>query len=682
MQVFIDLETRSRADIRDVGGNVYVRDDTTELLCGVAIVEGQVHLWSPYLAAPHWVVRDKDVAALGLDPAAFTWNTPVLTDAWFPPFLAALANAGATFVAHNGEGFDRPALEHHGFPDALWVDTMHRARQSGLPAGLNAVGEALFGLGKDTKGQKVLKTAMCPNKKGRFTDPDVARLSTIARYCARDVLLMVAAWEAEGWGEEHPDDDVRRVHVVLDRRGLPVDLALAQTLLDESERLKEVSLCAVEALGVDRAVATSPVKIVEWLGANGVAVANAQKQTLQTALDSGVPPEAAVLIGARLACNRVTLGKSKAALATTCPDGRMRGTLAYWGAHTGRWAGRGFQTQNLTAPVKGFSAAAYGEDIPVVAASLDVEEEDILASMLRGIIVAEPGRALCMIDYEQIEARVLLWMARDSEGLQVFHDGRDIYRVAAASIYGVAYDDVAKDSLERKVGKVSTLALGYQGGPGALGAMADAQGLNLDAEGIDPEEVVNAWRDGNTLLAGRRKGLWTTPEGKVVVTRQGGLWKEFQNAAKVAVLGGGPQEVGRCLFRMAGRHLEIVLPSGRPLVYRDAQWIQWENAFGGHSPALTFNGVRFGKADREATYGGRLVENCCQAIARDVMADAMVALEAAGFPPLFTVHDEVISSVRGEEDKAAVIEIMCRTPKWAAGLPLKASGEVGERYGK
>lgn len=785
MIVFLDLETRSRCDIKQSGGHVYVRDESTELLCGVAVVVDDsggciAHLWGPHecLQRARWHVADAKLEALGIDPAMVRWEDPEVTPGLVSERLLSWHAAGATFVAHNAEGFDRPALEHHGFPaDAKWVDTMHKARQSGLPSGLDAVGEELFSLGKDKRGQASLRVLMVPSTKkimkGKFVKPSRGTLGVVARYCALDVFLMLGAWRKEGWHLPHADDEVLRVHVKMDRRGLCADLDLAQMLLDESERLKEEALSRVDALGVERSVVTSPVQLLKWASSEGVVLPNAQKLTLQTALTSGVATRVATVIEARLACNRVTMGKAKAALAMTCPDGRLRGTLSYHGAHTGRWAGRGFQTHNLTSPVKGFTEKAYDQGVPAVAASLGKSEEDILASMLRGIITAEPGRRLAMIDYNQIEARVLLWMSGDDEGLQVFRDGRDIYKVAAAGIYGVPYDSVEKSSIQRLVGKVSTLALGYQGGVGALQAMADGYGLNFEDEGIDPEEVVNAWRDSNPLIAGVRKGFFypdrvreagwkgsravtkTKPRseaslskcecgaslkasytsggdlewlhahtngkgevtredlrdregnligytcrteresvdvftgrveeravslGRQVVTRKGGLWKDIQQAAKLAILG-QPMEAGRCHFRMRGANLHVTLPSGRPMVYRAAQWIPWENNYGGTTPAVTFMGVRFGKVAREATYGGRLTENLCQAIARDIMGVAMVNLEEAGLPPLFTVHDEIIASVLdGEKD--AVVEVMTQSPEWAKDLPLAAGGEIGARYGK
>lgn len=703
--VFLDLETRSRCDIKKRGGHVYVRDGTTELLCGVIVVvddagHSTAIMWSPMPAVDSipvgaWRVMDEHVEALDLDPQAITWETPVRSCA-VPEFLVDLARQGALFVAHNGEGFDRPFLEERGLPETRWLDTMHRARQSGLPAGLDAVGKEVFELGKDQGGSSTLKLLYSPQKKGpkagEFLEPTSKTLGVVARYCARDVLLMAAAYYTEGWDQPHVDDPVREVHCEIDRRGVPADLVLARRLYDEALAQKAAWLDKAAEWGLDETTLRSSVALPKWLADRGLPVENVQKDTLERALVKieaglfeGEDPEPVVdAINARLAFNRVTEGKALAALRKTCPDGRMRGTLVYWGAHTGRWAGRGLQLQNLPSPVAGFGGECYDRDSPAVAADLGVAEEDVLSSMLRGIVVAEPGRYLVLVDYSQIEARVLQWLAGADDKLDVFRSGRDVYMATGADMFGKTYEEVeaeGKKSLERRIGKVATLALGYQGGPNSLKVFAGD--LDFAEIGLDPVDVVNLWRDSQPLVAGTRDGLWRTPQGDTVVTRKDGIWRDVKNAV-VDLLKGKAQvkRVARCLVYMRGEHLVIELPSGRPLVYRHADYRTWEDNFGGVSNAITFMGVRGRQAKREATYGGRLVENITQAVARDIMADAMIRLEQVGHRPLFTVHDEIVCSVESPDDLKAVEEIMCDTPAWAAGLPVAAEGEISYRYKK
>lgn len=700
--IFLDLETRSRCDLKQGGGHVYVRDDSTELLCGVAMIvegtHGAIHLWSPHavnLRPRTWAVASGHVAKLGFHAEDLSYHYHYTHDV-VPDFLAHEVSKGATLVAHNGEGFDRPFLERFGLdPEATWLDTMHRARQYGLPPSLDAIGTLLFELGKDSKGSKVLHLHCQPHKKtGEFIEPSAGVLAVIARYCVRDVLLMAAAYYDEGWDLPHPDDKVRELHCRIDRRGVPIDLVLAKRIYEECQIQKQEWLLKAQEYGLDETTLRSSSALPKWLAARGCHVEDVQKATLERVLvdldASDVDDKDAIrtAIEARLAFNRVTEGKALAALRKTCPDRRMRGTLVYHGAHTGRFAGRGLQLQNLPAPVAGFTQDAYDRDTPTAAREIaraigrEVAEEDVLASMLRGLVTSEPGRVLCMVDYSQIEARVLLWLAVDEGGLEVFRQGRDIYRATAAGMFGIPYESIDKKSLERTVGKIATLALGYQGGPAALQAFGAAYGFDFAAAELDEAEVTNKWRDANTLIAGTRKGIWRTPQGVSVVTRQGGLWKGVQRAAIRAVTHGETVEAGRCVFEMHGDHLFITLPSGRPLVYRNMTYELHENQFGEARKALVFDSVRFGKVVREATYGGRLTENLTQAVSRDLMTDAMLELEAEGLHTLFSVHDELIVSAPDEGHLALVEEIMTRVPSWAFGLPLAAEGEVGTRYRK
>lgn len=618
--VFLDLETRSHVDIKKSGGHVYVRDESTELLCGVAMVvtgtTARMVLWSPHACVgdigPRWHVARAHIQKLDFDPEDFVWPLPD-EDGW-EAIMDLAHREDVVFVAHNAEGFDRPFLEARGFPtDVTWLDTMHRARQSGLPAGLDEIGRVLFDLQKDRKGQQVLYLSMKPHHKtGKFIDPDAARLGLIARYCARDVLLMAAAFYWERWDRTHPDDATRDVHCKIDHRGVPVDTELAERIYAESVAVKDAAVAEAEKHGVDLTTLRSSVGLPRWLATQGVEVDNVQKGTVERLLRKELSGPVRAVLEARLALNRVTEGKALAVLRKTCPDGRMRGALVYWGAHTGRWAGRGLQPQNLPAPVKDFSEAHYELDTATVARDLKVEGADVLGSMLRGIIVAEPGKKIAQVDYSQIEARVLLWLARDEEGLNVFREGKDVYRATAAGIYGVPYDDITKGSVERTVGKVATLALGYQGGSGAFSQYAEGMGINLEKLGVEAQEVVDQWRDSRPLVAGTRKGVWQTPEGKKVITRTGGLWKDYKQAAlRVITRIRKEVEVGRCTFRMEGPHLYVTLPSGRPLVYRGARYEEVEDNWGGRSKAITFLGVgRNGKAERTTTYGGKLAENC------------------------------------------------------------------------
>lgn len=387
-----------------------------------------------------------------------------------------------------------------------------------------------------------------------------------------------------------------------------------------------------------------------------------------------LPEDVRTVLEARLAVARVTGGKAAALQRRVCADGRLRGSLVYWGAHTGRWTGRGFQPQNLPRPVKGLPVDAWAPDAPALAEELDVPLADVLGSMLRGVLVAPDGWQLAIVDYASVEARGLLWLAGDEDGLEVYRRGEDPYIRAAAGIFEIPEAEVT--STQRQAGKVAVLACGYQGGVGAFARMAGAYGL--DTSGLDVQGIVDAWRDQYPLVAGRRKGRWETPDGRWVTTRKGGLWQDVRGAAWAVTRGAPPMVVGRCEWSLVDGHLVCTLPSGRPLVYRDARVEEVDSAWGGRVQGLTYAGPR----GRTSTYGGKLVENLTQAVCRDLLADALVRLEAQGVRVVMHVHDEIIAEVQGPEGLRAVEAAMLAAPAWAAGFPIGVEGHLAARYGK
>ena len=282
-----------------------------------------------------------------------------------------------------------------------------------------------------------------------------------------------------------------------------------------------------------------------------------------------------------------------------------------------------------------------------------------LASALRGCLTVLKGSVFAAVDFSQIEARVLPWLAGDRDLLDVFLSGRDIYRVAAARIFGVPEASVTGD--QRSIGKVSILALGYQGGAGAFQSMAKNYGLVLPEAEADP--IKSDWREGNPLIVR--------------------LWYAVEGAALKAVKHPGQSFfAGKCEFRMRGRHLIVKLPSNRELVYREVQLDT--GTFG--NEAVSYMGVdQYTRAwVRIITYGGKLVENITQAVARDVMASGMLRLCRAGYTVLGSVHDELLLELdpaKGET-LGKVLTLFRENPKWALDLPIDAGGYEGARFRK
>lgn len=695
--LFLDTETRSRADLLSRGGRIYAADPTTELLCAVAVLAdlgantAHVYAWTPW---PGPVAEWRSAATYS--SLQLTWHACALsTDDPPAPVLEAVTN-GVPVVAHNAHGFDRHVWEGLGYPNATWLDALDRARRRGLPGRLEQIAQVLFGTTKDAAGRKLMLKHSIPQRRrgqpaGAFIDPAPPALTAILRYCAKDALLLAAFWAAEQLHAPHADDAVLAVHERIDARGVPVDLELAEQLAAVEGHIAAEAEARAAQHGVNGTLLRAPPALRLWCAERGVDLPDVTGATVRGALAGTLPAPVRDVLLARLSVARVTSGKLAALAARTDPDGRQRGTLAYWGAHTGRWSGRGAQLQNFPRAVEKADIPGLLDALllPVPQAAAWVAQEatrlhttsaQLLGSLLRLVVAAPDQRFLATVDFAQIEARALLWQAGAHAALRVYRDGGDPYRVLAAEVFGVAEAKVAPH--QRQVAKVMTLSLGYGGGEGALTRYAAKMGVDLAATGMSAPELVDAWRDAHPEVAGRRTGKTLEREdGTRVVLRKGGLWKAFNRAARRAVEEGGGHSVAGSTWIMEGPHLLCVLPSGRPCVYRDAAVQELPSKWtpGATRRVLTYFSPRGG---RHGLYGGLLAENVTQALCRDLLAAALVRLEAAGLPVVLHVHDEVVVEVEREEQLAQVRELASVLPSWATGLPMGTSGAVGERWGK
>ena len=715
MIAFVDIETRSRCDLRVSGGRRYAADPSTEVLCLACVLvdpvtgAADVYGWGPWVGPtvddPSWHTAWPDLVdgAEGLAPDSLTFHPYEIREDPPEPVRAAI-EAGAPLVAWNAHGFDRPVWVGLGLPvgPGGWIDALDRARRRGLPGGLDAAATRLYGTGKDVGGRKLMLRHSLPQKArggspdGAFTDPAPASMTAILLYCARDAILMAAIWFDEDLGAEHVDDDVLAVHEIIDDRGVPIDLELAGRLAATEARFSQAAEARASALGVSPTILRSSPGLRGWLRSAGVVVPDVTSETigsvLQQARERGPSgADVADVCAARLAVARVAGGKLAALAARSGPgDARYRGWSAYGGAHTGRWVGRGSQLQNFPRPREIEGRPLDVEEvlrdlgsIGETAAGLGLTVAETIAAVLRAVVAAPAGEVLVTIDWKSIEARGLLWIADDDAGLQVYRDGRDPYKIQAAAMFGVPYGMVT--GTQRQAGKIGVLACGYQGGPGAVERIAGKSRISLAAVGLDAQTIVDGWRDANAPVAGRRTGkTLDRDDGPPIVLRTGGLWKALDRAAKIAAIaGGGSVVAGRCEFRREGRHLVVELPSGRPLVYRDVAVEPTMSKLSGKARMTVCYTSPHGV--RVALYGGLLAENVTQAICRDLLAESLVRFERAGLPVVLHVHDEIVCQVERERGESALREMQAlaeEPPLWAAGLPLATSGAVGARWGK
>jgi DNA polymerase len=376
---------------------------------------------------------------------------------------------------------------------------------------------------------------------------------------------------------------------------------------------------------------------------------------------------------------KTSVAKFHAMARAMCEDGCIRGLTQFYGANrTGRWAGRIVQVQNL--PQNKLKDLELARNL-VKARQFDLLElvfgtvPDTLSQLIRTAFIARPGARFISVDFSAIEARVIAWMAWCEWRLEVFATHGKIYEASAEQMFKLPPGSVTKKSPYRQKGKISELALGYQGGAGALKTMG-ALAMGLTEEELDPIKV--AWREAN-------------PEIASFDQRKPGLWLKFDNAAKKAVQTRAgvvvPIADGRAqiVFALESGFLTIKLPSGRKLFYVkpriEGEDLYRETSAGGRfmvarAGSLTYEGVdqKTKQWTRLSTYGGKLVENVTQAIARDGLREAMLALDDARHEQLFTVHDEDIIEARNDGDLAKIEAIMGRDIAWAPGLLLRADG--------
>ena len=661
----IDLETYSDVDIKKSGAHAYVQRPDFQILlnsyCFWGDADGpRVLDFSEENVLPQWFI-----------------------DALFDPNIIKHAyNATFEYLCFcRALGVELPRDQ--------WRDTMLHSLYCGYPASLDAAGKAI-GLSEDKQklatGKALIRYFCNPCKPTRTNggrtrnlpqhDPD--KWAMFKEYNRQDV---VTEMEIERRLSDIPvPDEVQRQWVTdltINCRGVAVDMPLVDGALDIAARTTErLTDEAVKLTGLDNP--NSGKQLTAWLSERtGADVDNIRKDTVSSMLKADYPPDVHRMLKIRQELGKTSTKKYDAIRKCVCPDGRVRGLLQFYGANrTGRWAGRFVQVQNLP--------RTYTDPLPLAREliknkSLDGLQAvygsvyDTLSQLIRTAFVSSncdsnEGNVLIDADFSAIEARVISWLADEKWRLNVFRTHGKIYEASAAQMFGVPIDRIKKGNPEyalRAKGKVAELALGYQGGAGALIAMG---ALDMGLHEDELPDIVSRWRDSNSRIQQ--------------------LWWDFNSAAIEVIKGGGMRKVQCCTFALernrAGTYfMTVQLPSGRKLYYVSPRI--GTNRFGGES--IIYKGINDKNqfADLE-TYGGKLVENCVQAIARDCLAVAIDRLEAAGYPIVFHIHDEVVIDIApytfAEDMLADVVKIMAQPIPWAQGLPLAADGWVGTFFKK
>lgn len=634
MRIYLDFETYSEKNLKDVGAYRYAEDSSTEiLLVGFAIDAHPVRV--------------------------FESGDPQLEE------LFEAICQGATIVAHNAP-FERLICREvglkQGWPkikDSQWNCTAARGRALGLPGSLEDMAIALKLLKQKNKAGSALIAKYCkPSKAGRRNIKD-NRDDYLAfqEYCGDDVEV------TRHLDEKLPELILEERKIFehdlwVNDRGIPVDV----DLLHKSARIISdlESHFENESLRVAGVKATQRDRVIDWLGEHGLVLDNLQAKTVEDAmLLPDLQPTVKEFLELRYESSRVGTKKNKKMIQLVCSDGTIKGSFLYHSATTGRYGAKGVQVQNFGKA----DSDAMQEKVLHLLDTADAETFlkefprplTAISKCMRGFIKAPQGNKFLIADYSSIEARVLAWLANETFLLEAYIEGEDVYKKMAASIYGCTIEEV--DTHKRFFGKQVILGAGYSMGPKRFRDRCKDFGVIIPAS--EATRIIDLYRESVPKIAH--------------------YWKRVDLAAIKAVSTGQSIKAGKCVFRIEKDFLKIDLPSGRSLSFYEPRIIQSDWG----TPKVEFTGFFNGKAIAEGLYGGLITQNICQAVARDLLCNGMLVSEDNGYPVVLHCHDEAVSMIKDDVGSIGdYIDQLCKLPDWAEGLPLAAEGEEALRYKK
>ena len=635
MQLGIDIETYSDVDLQKCGVYAYTDSPAFEILLFA------------------YAFDDEDVSIVDV----------VQGESLPDRVMEALTDDSIVKTAFNA-AFERTCIARHynlTLAPSGWQCTAVQSAMLALPASLDGVGEVLDIQQKKLKeGKDLVRYFSMPCKPtkangGRTRNmPEDApeKWELFKSYCIRDVE---AEREIRYKLRNYPITENEQLLYQMDQeindRGILVD----QTLVDhavtcDTEYRQQVTRRAYELSGLENP--NSPAQIKDWLADRGVQVDSLSKKAV-AGLIKETDGEVLEMLKLRLLMAKTSVKKYEAIKRSVCSDGRVHGLLQFYGANrTGRWAGRLVQVQNLPQNhLEDLSLARYlvkAGDYETLDLLFD-SVPGVLSELIRTAFIPKPGCRFIVADFSAIEARVLAWLSGENWRLETFKEGGDIYCASASKMFGVPVVKHGENGHLRQKGKISELALGYGGSTGALTAMG-AIDMGIPEEELP--ELVSQWRTANPRITK--------------------FWWDVDAASMKAVAEKTTVACGNLTFSYRAGMLFITLPSGRRLSYVKPRLET--NRFG--RAAITYEGVGESKKwMRIETYGAKLTENIVQATARDLLAQAMLRLRAAGYKIVMHVHDEAVCEVpEGESSVEEICRIMSEVPSWAFGLPLNADG--------
>ncbi len=637
----IDLETYSSVDLGKSGVYKYAESEDFEiLLFAYSIDDGEVKV--------------VDLASGEIIPEEI---------------LSALSDESIEKWAFNAN-FERVCLSRFlgkRLKPQGWYCTMIWSAYIGLPLSLEKVGEVLkLDKQKMNEGKALIRYFSIPCKPTKtngmrtrnLPHHDLEKWSTFKEYNKRDVETeMAIKKKLSAFPIPQSEWENYWIDQKINDRGILIDEVLVDSAIKFDEILREENMDrAIELTGLENP--NSPLQLKGWLNKKGLEIDSLAKKDVESALKNAEGDIKEVL-ELRQELSKSSVRKYDAMKNVKGKDNRARGLIQFYGANrTGRYSGRLIQVQNLRRNnLKDLDLArslVKNRDYETMEILYD-SPADILSQLIRTAFIPKEGTRFIVSDFSAIEARVLAWLAGEQWVLDAFENGEDIYCRTASRMFGVPVEKHGVNGHLRQKGKIATLACGYQGALGALKAMG---GIEMGLSEDELQSIVDSWREANPNIVS--------------------LWWDIDSVVKRVVKTRSKERYKNLVISYEKGILFIELPSKRRLAYPKAKIGM--NRFGGES--IVYEGIVVGnKWDKIESYGGKFVENIVQAIARDILAEAMMRLEKKGFNIVMHIHDEVVI----ESDSSSIEEvnqIMSVVPEWADGLILDADGFESEFYKK
>ena len=637
----IDLETYSSVDLGKSGVYKYAESEDFEILLFA------------------YSINDGEVKVIDLA------NGEIIPE----EILSALSDENVEKWAFNAN-FERVCLSRFlgkRLKPQGWYCTMIWSAYLGLPLSLEKVGEVLkLDKQKMNEGKALIRYFSTPCKPTKtngmrirnLSHHDLEKWSTFKEYNQRDVETeMAIKKKLSAFPMSHSEWENYWIDQNINDRGILIDEVLVDSAIKFDGILREENMDrAIELTGLENP--NSPLQLKEWLNKKGLEIDSLAKKDVESALKN-TEGDIKEVLELRQELSKSSVRKYDAMKNVKGKDNRARGLIQFYGANrTGRYSGRLIQVQNLRRNnLKDLDLArslVKNRDYETMEILYE-SPSDILSQLIRTAFIAKEGTRFIISDFSAIEARVLAWLAGEQWVLDAFENGEDIYCRTASRMFGVPVEKHGVNGHLRQKGKIATLACGYQGALGALKAMG---GIEMGLSEDELQSIVDSWREANPNIVS--------------------LWWDIDSVVKRVVKTRTKEKYKSLVISYEKGILFIQLPSKRRLAYPKAKIGM--NRFGGES--IVYEGIVVGnKWDKIESYGGKFVENIVQAIARDILAEAMMRLEKKGFNIVMHIHDEVVI----ESDSSSIEEInqiMSLVPSWAPGLILDADGFESEFYKK